>query len=65
VDGLWVSRGFLIGLNVRIAFLRVEATAGISVHAMFGGDISYQMYLSRGPFIFGLYFSHTLFSGFT
>jgi hypothetical protein len=43
----------------------MEATAGISVHAVFGGDISYQMYLSRGPFIFGLYFSHTLFSGFT
>jgi hypothetical protein len=36
VDGLWVSRGFLTGLNVRIAFLRVEATAGTSAHIIFG-----------------------------
>jgi len=55
----------LTGLNVRIAFLRVEATVGTSVHTIFGGDISYQMYLSSGPFIFGLNFSHMLPSGFT
>jgi hypothetical protein len=36
VDGLWVSRGFLKSLNVKIAFLRVEATAGISAHIIFG-----------------------------
>jgi hypothetical protein len=38
VDGLWVSRGFLKSLNVRIAFLRVEATAGTSVHITSGED---------------------------
>jgi hypothetical protein len=48
----------LTGLNVRIAFLRVEATAGTSAHTTSGGNISYQMYLSREAFIYGLYFSH-------
>ena len=43
VDGLWVSRGFLTDLNVRITFLRVEATAGTSAPTSSGGDISYQM----------------------
>ena len=38
VDGLWVSRGFLTDLNVRITFLRVEATAGISAHITSGED---------------------------
>ena len=38
VDGLWVSRGFLKSLNVRIAFLRVEATVGISAHITSGED---------------------------
>jgi len=28
----------LTGLNVRIAFLRVEATAGTNVHTTFGGS---------------------------
>jgi len=31
-------RRLLTGLNVRIAFLRVEATAGKSVHITFGED---------------------------
>jgi len=34
------GRGFLIGLNVRIAFLRVAATAGTSAHTTSGEDIS-------------------------
>ena len=36
VDGLWVSRGFLIGLNIRIASLREVDTAGTSAHIIFG-----------------------------
>jgi hypothetical protein len=39
VDGLWVSRGFLTGLNVRIASSKEAATAGTSAHTTFGeGD---------------------------
>ena len=38
VDGLWVSRGFLKSLNAKIAFLRVEATVGISAHITSGED---------------------------
>jgi hypothetical protein len=33
---LWVGFGFLIGLNARTAFLRVEATVGINVHITLG-----------------------------
>jgi len=34
------SPGFSIGLNVRTAFLRVEATAGINAHIIFGENDS-------------------------
>jgi len=53
----------LIGLNVRIAFLRVEATAGTSAHTIFGESISYQMYLSRGPLFLACIFRICCFLG--
>jgi hypothetical protein len=62
VDDFCVGQGFLIDSNVKIAFLRVEATAGTSAHITSGGNFSYQTYLYV---VFGLYFSHVLFSGFT
>jgi len=47
VDGLWVNRGFLTGLNAESAFLRVEATAGTSVPITFGGIAAYATQLSE------------------
>ena len=41
VDGLWVSRGFLIGLNAEAAFLRVAVTAGTSANTTSGRNIKF------------------------
>jgi mevalonate pyrophosphate decarboxylase len=38
VEGLWVSLGFLIGLNAGTVFLREAATAGPNVLIIFGRE---------------------------
>jgi hypothetical protein len=61
------SRGFLTYQNAGTAFSRAADTVGTSAHTTYGEDISgvYQVYLSNGPFVCGLHFSHLLSSGFT